>query len=106
VRDLSDLQELGLPIWSKAVTAAGSVKATPGWVNTPIDCAGVLVSPGDLVVADDDGVIVVHQHELDVVRRASIARIDKESQSRDRINRGELSFDMQELRQYLEGKEW
>jgi 4-hydroxy-4-methyl-2-oxoglutarate aldolase len=64
IRDLADLRALGLPIWSSSVTAAGSVKATPGWVNVPIVCGGTTIHPGDAIVADEDGVVAVPNAEV------------------------------------------
>jgi len=102
VRDLRDLRQLGLPIWSAAVTAAGSVKATPGWVNVPVVCGDQLVNPGDAIVADDDGVVAVPVDEVSTVLDASRARTAKEAISRDRLQHGVLSWESSDLRQYLE----
>jgi 4-hydroxy-4-methyl-2-oxoglutarate aldolase len=101
VRDVVDLRSLGLPIWSSAITAAGSVKATPGWVNVPMTCGDATVNPGDIVIADDDGVVVVPLGDAEHVLEAAEQRTAKETASRKRIEAGELSFDMQNMRGYL-----
>jgi 4-hydroxy-4-methyl-2-oxoglutarate aldolase len=101
IRDLRDLRELGLPIWTTAVTAAGSVKATPGWVNVPMVCAGALVNPGDAVVADDDGVVIVPRDEAAEVIEASEARLQKEAAARARYDAGESSMDVNNLRELV-----
>jgi len=101
VRDLADLRQLGLPIWTAAITAAGSVKATPGWVNVPLVCGDQLITPGDVIVADDDGVVAIPDGDLPAVLQASRERTAKEVEARARIAEGELSFDRSGLRQYL-----
>ena len=104
VRDVADLRQLGLPIWSASITAAGSVKATPGWVNIPMVCGGVLINPGDIVVADDDGIVSIPQSEAAQVLNGAKERTEREVEVRTRIEGGELSFDMNDLRGYLEHK--
>jgi 4-hydroxy-4-methyl-2-oxoglutarate aldolase len=101
VRDVADLRRLGLPIWAAAIHAAGSVKATPGWVNVPVVCGDQIVGPGDIIVADDDGVVAVPSDEASSVLDASIARTAKEAITRERIQGGEQTFDMSNLRAYL-----
>lgn len=101
VRDLADLRQLGLPIWTAAVTAAGSVKATPGWVNVPLVCGDQLITPGAVMVADDDGVVAIPESDLAAVLQASRERTAKEVEVRARIVEGELSFDRSGLRQFL-----
>ena len=90
VRDLADLRQLGLPIWTAAITAAGSVKATPGWVNVPLVCGDQLITPGDVIVADDDGVVAIPDGDLPAVLQASRERTAKEVEARARIAEGEL----------------
>lgn len=101
VRDVADLRKLGLPIWSKAISASGAVKATPGWVNVPVTCGGVAIHPGDLIVADDDGVVVVPYQEADRVLELATSRTEREAETRARIEAGELTFDLHNLRQFL-----
>jgi 4-hydroxy-4-methyl-2-oxoglutarate aldolase len=101
VRDVADLRRLGLPIWTAAIHASGSVKATPGWVNVPLVCGDQVIHPGDIIVADDDGVVAVPSSEADTVFEAARARTAKEANTRERIEAGELSFDMSGLRAYL-----
>lgn len=101
VRDVATLRKMGLPIWSAAISAAGAVKATPGWVNVPVVCGDQLVNPGDIVVADDDGVVVVPAVHAEQVLAAAEDRTAKEAASRERIAAGELSFDRSGLRQFL-----
>jgi 4-hydroxy-4-methyl-2-oxoglutarate aldolase len=101
VRDVASLRRLGLPIWSAAITAAGSVKATPGWVNVPVVCGDQAINPGDIIVADDDGVVAVPARFAAEVLEAARARTAKEAASREGIARGELSFDRSGMREYL-----
>jgi 4-hydroxy-4-methyl-2-oxoglutarate aldolase len=101
VRDVASLRRLGLPIWSAAITAAGSVKATPGWVNVPAVCGDQMINPGDIIVADDDGVVAVPARYAAEVLEAARQRTAKEAASREGIARGELSFDRSGMREYL-----
>ncbi|MDI3340922.1 MAG: 4-carboxy-4-hydroxy-2-oxoadipate aldolase/oxaloacetate decarboxylase [Sphaerobacter sp.] len=103
-RDVADLRRLDLPIWSTAISAAGTVKATPGWVNVPVVCCGVQIRPGDVIVADDDGVVVVPRERAAEVAEAAAARTSREEGTRAKIMAGELTVDLHGLRQYLADK--
>lgn len=101
VRDAVDLRAMGFPVWSAAVTAQGTVKATPGSVNVPILVGGVLVHPGDAVIADDDGVMVVPRAEVRAAIAASEARTAKEAAARAAYLDGAVSLDQNDLRPLL-----
>jgi 4-hydroxy-4-methyl-2-oxoglutarate aldolase len=104
VRDIAELQRMGFPVWSRCVSALGTVKETLGDVNVPIVCAGQRVEPGDVVVADDDGVVVVPHDRAVEVLEASREREEKEAKSRKRYTAGELSLDVQDMREDLAHK--
>jgi 4-hydroxy-4-methyl-2-oxoglutarate aldolase len=101
VRDVAELRELRFPVWSRAVSAQGSVKATPGAVNVPITLGDQLIRPGDVVVADDDGVLVVPRGDVARALAAAQARVDKEAASRAAFAAGELGLDRYGLRDRL-----
>jgi 4-hydroxy-4-methyl-2-oxoglutarate aldolase len=101
VRDTADLAAMQFPVWAKAVSAQGTVKATAGSVNVPIVCAGAMIDPGDVIVADADGVVVVPRHRAAEVARLGDQRRAKEEKSRERLSKGELGVDFYGLRAKL-----
>ena len=103
-RDVAALQDMGFPVWSSAISAQGTVKETLGSVNVPLVIAGQLVAPGDLVIGDDDGVVVVQRVEAEAVLKASAAREAKENATRARLKAGELGLDIYGMRDALAKK--
>lgn len=102
VRDVADLRALGFPVWSAAVSAQGTVKATAGAVNVPVVAGGQLVRPGDAVLADDDGVLRVRREDVRTGLEKAKARLEKEAEAREAFANGQLGLDRYGLREKLE----
>jgi 4-hydroxy-4-methyl-2-oxoglutarate aldolase len=108
VRDVADLTAMQFPAFSRAISAQGTAKETPGYVNIDIVCAGALVHPGDVIVGDVDGIVVVPRQQAAEVVRLCEARLAKEAKNRERLRAGELGLDIYGLREKLKnlGVEW
>jgi 4-hydroxy-4-methyl-2-oxoglutarate aldolase len=103
-RDAAEISEMKFPVWSRAISAKGTVKATVGSVNVPVVCAGQAIKAGDVIVADDDGVVVVDRKKANEVARAGEEREKKEAGSRARLQKGELGLDVYDMRKGLAEK--
>jgi 4-hydroxy-4-methyl-2-oxoglutarate aldolase len=104
-RDVDTLRRMGFPVWSRSISATGTEKSLPGWVNIPVSCGGVVVAPGDVVVDDDDGVVVVERLDAPQVREAGVARKKREEKLRARFEGGENALDLGRMREQISALE-
>ncbi len=104
VRDIKELTEMKFPVWSKNIFAQGTIKETLGSVNTSITCAEEIINPGDVIIADDDGICVVRFFEAKEVLKKSKLRIQNENEKKERFKKGELGLDIYEMRERLKNK--
>ena len=102
IRDVVQIRELGFPVWSKSIYSEGTAKSKGGWVNAEATCGGVLVHPGDVILADDDGIVVIKQEDIDETIESARQRTIEENKIKEKIARGELSLDYHNLRDVLE----
>jgi 4-hydroxy-4-methyl-2-oxoglutarate aldolase len=102
VRDLEDLREVGLPIWARYVRVSGAEKATPGTIGEPVEVGGATIRKGDVVVLDVDGAVVVERQRVEEVLTAARERAEREREKRAKLEAGELSYDLDGLRQLVE----
>lgn len=101
IRDVAHIRKIDFPIWTKAISPQGNTKSKGGWVNSPAVCGGGEVNPGDLIMADDDGVMVVKKEDLEFALESSKQRMEREEQTKAKIARGEISLDFYSLRETL-----
>jgi 4-hydroxy-4-methyl-2-oxoglutarate aldolase len=102
IRDVAQIRELGFPVWSKAIHSCGTTKNRGGWVNSEANCGGVIIRPGDVIMADDDGVVVIAKSNIQYAINSSLKRMNKEVNTREMIDNGELSLDFYGLREVLD----
>ncbi len=102
IRDVKQLRDLQFPVWSKSVYSEGTTKNRGGWVNSPAICGGTQVNPGDLIMADDDGIVVIKKEDIANSLIASQKRVEKEEGTKEKIASGQLSLDFYNLREVLE----